>query len=172
VDGGAGSDIVDYLAADGPVTVDLSIGTAVYTPPGGSWFHTLSLIEKVDGTSFGDTLIGNGKRNVLRGKQGDDRIWGDAGDDDLIGGTGDDLIFGGDGADLVKGQADDDLLDGEADADRLVGGSGNDVLSGGPGDDLLVGGLKRHLGTFVNSLDGGAGSDVCRWEAAVANCEP
>ena len=27
------------------------------------------------------------------------------------------------------------------------------------GDDLLIGGLKSHLGTFFNSLDGGDGTD-------------
>jgi Ca2+-binding RTX toxin-like protein len=172
VDGGAGSDIVDYLAGDGPVTVDLSFGTATYEPPGESWTHTLVLIEKVDGTRFDDSLAGNIKRNVLRGKQGADHIWGFGGDDDLIGGTGDDVISGGLGADLLKGQADNDLLWGDDDPDKLVGGNGNDTLSGGPGDDLLIGGLKSHLGTFFNALDGGDGFDTCRWEAVTTDCEP
>jgi Ca2+-binding RTX toxin-like protein len=170
--GGAGSDIVDYLAADGPVIVDLGAGTATYTPPGESWTHTLVLVEKVDGSSFGDILMGDGKRNVLRGKQGPDQIWGFAGDDDLIGGTHDDLLYGGDGDDLVKGQADDDSLYGEDGADRLVGGNGNDGLWGGIGDDLLIGGLKNHLGAYLNTLDGGDGFDTCRWEPTAIDCEP
>jgi Ca2+-binding RTX toxin-like protein len=172
VDGGSGSDIVDYLAGKGPVTVDLPFGTATYTPPGESWTHTLSLIEKADGTRYDDTLIGNAKRNVLRGKQGVDHIWGFFGDDDLIGGTGDDVISGGLGADLLKGQADNDVMWGDEDGDKLVGGNGNDTLSGGAGDDLLIGGLKTHLGTFFNSLDGGDGVDTCRWEAFTTDCEP
>ena len=171
VNGGAGSDLVDYLAADGPVVVDLTAGTATYTPPGDSWTHTLVAVEKVDGSSFDDVLRGDGKRNVLRGKQGADQIWGYGGDDDLIGGLGVDVVHGGHGDDLVKGQADDDALHGEADADKLVGGNGNDSLYGGLGDDLLIGGLKSHLGTYLNTLDGGDGFDTCRWELTAINCE-
>ena len=164
VEGGPGSDIVDYLAADGPVNVDLTAGTATYTPPsGGPWTHTLIAVEKADGTRFADTLRGDAKRNVLRGKQGADQIWGGDGDDDLIGGTGDDEIYGGDGDDLVKGQADDDLLEGQAGADTIRGGNGDDTLRGGDGNDLLFGGLLRHRGVFSNVIDGGPGTDVCHW---------
>jgi Ca2+-binding RTX toxin-like protein len=164
VEGGPGSDIVDYLAADGPVTVDLAAGTSTYSPIGGTaWTHTLVTVEKVDGSRYADTLVGDAKRNVLRGKQGADQIWGHGGDDDLIGGTHGDIIRGGDGDDLVKGQADDDLLEGEAGADRIRGGNGDDTLRGGAGDDTLFGGLLRHRGVFTNSIDGGAGTDVCRW---------
>ena len=171
-DGGAGSDIVDYLAGKGPVVVDLSAGTAVYSPIGGGvWTHTLVLVEKADGTRYDDSLTGDWKRNVLRGKQGVDQIWGLGGDDDLIGGTHDDTILGGDGDDLVKGQANDDVLRGEGGADKVVGGAGNDTLRGGFGDDLLIGGLKAHLASFVNALDGGAGWDTCRWEAFTSDCE-
>ena len=174
VDGGAGSDILDFLAADGPVAVNLAEGWAVLGPPArlapGQSRAELVRVEKVDGTRFGDTLTGDGRRNVLRGKQGDDTIAGAAGDDDLIGGTGADRVWGGDGDDLVKGQADDDLLLGEAGSDRLVGGHGSDALYGGGGDDTLIGGLRVHLGVFVNVLDGGAGLDVCRWEPVTTNC--
>jgi Ca2+-binding RTX toxin-like protein len=164
VEGGPGSDILDYLAAAGPVTVDLAAGTSTYSPIGGTtWTHTLVTVEKVDGSRYDDTLIGDAKRNVLRGKQGIDQIWGHGGDDDLIGGTGDDTIRGGDGDDLIKGQADDDLLEGEGGADRIRGGNGDDTLRGGDGNDTLFGGLLRHRGIFSNVIDGGAGTDVCRW---------
>jgi len=171
VDGGPGSDIVDYLAGQGPVTADLAAGTAVYRPGGDTWTHTLVLVEKVDGSSYADTLSGDWKRNVLRGKQGDDVITGAGGNDDLIGGTGDDRIEGGDGDDLVKGQANDDVMYGGGESDRLVGGSGNDDLFGDAGDDTLIGGLIRHEGLFSNTMDGGAGDDVCRWAFdAQVNC--
>jgi len=173
LDGGPGSDIVDYLAADGPVEVDLPAGGSYYWPGTDTWFHTLTLIEKADGTRFDDVLIGDWKRNVLRGKQGDDRLDGRLGDDDLIGGMGEDRIFGNQGADLLKGQAGDDWMYGQEDADRLVGGSGDDHLFGGPGDDVLIGGLKIHFGTYTNEIDGEAGTDTCRWWFdAPANCEP
>jgi Ca2+-binding RTX toxin-like protein len=173
VDGGPGSDIVDYLAGDGPVDADLSAGIASYRPPGEVWTHTLRRIEKIDGTVFADTLVGDARRNVLRGKQGIDQIRGLDGDDDLIGGTGDDTLWGGDGDDLVKGQADDDILRGDAGADRLVGGNGDDALLGGPGDDTLIGGLRVHQGVFSNTIDGGPGNDICRWPFDnPINCDP
>jgi Ca2+-binding RTX toxin-like protein len=164
VGGGPGSDIVDYLAADGPVVVDLAAGTATYSPPGGVWNHTLVLIEKVDGSAYDDTISGDGKRNVLRGKQGADVLTGGDGDDDLIGGTGDDALSGEAGDDLLKGQAEDDTLSGGDGDDRIVGGNGNDVLRGDAGADDLRGGLRSHLGTYANSMDGGPGIDTCRWE--------
>ena len=172
VNGGGGSDIVDYLAAEGPVSVNLAAGTATYTPAGESpWSQTLVGVEKVDGSSFADTLVGDGKRNLLRGKQGADMIRGGGDDDTLVGGTGADTIYGGDGKDLVKGQADDDRLFGEAGNDRVVGGHGDDELSGGPGNDVLRGGLRSHRGTFVNHLDGGTGIDDCLWPFDVLiNC--
>jgi Ca2+-binding RTX toxin-like protein len=175
VDGGPGSDIVDYLAADGPITAELRAGGRVtYTPAGSgdSWIARLANVEKVDGTAYDDHLYGNGKRNVLRGKQGDDYLVGMGGDDDLIGGTGNDRLWGdqsgntpgaADGADLVKGQAGDDFLYGEAGNDRIVGGNGADSLFGGTGDDTLIGGLKHRVPLVINTLDGGDGTDTCRW---------
>jgi Ca2+-binding RTX toxin-like protein len=174
LDGGPGSDIVDYLAASGPVEVDLPGGVASYRPDTATtWTHTLTLVEKADGTRYDDILVGDWKRNVLRGKQGNDHIEGRLGDDDLIGGMGEDRIFGHQGTDLLKGQAGDDSLWGEDDSDRLVGGSGNDHLYGGTGDDVLIGGLKIHFGTYTNLIDGQAGTDTCRWaHDEPANCEP
>jgi Ca2+-binding RTX toxin-like protein len=48
---------------------------------------------------------------------------------------------------------------------------GDDSLCGGLGDDLLIGGLKSHLGTFFNFLDGGDGFDTCRWDSTAIDCE-
>ena len=164
VDGGAGSDIVDYLAARGPVSVNLLTGIATYTPGTATWTHTLRAIEKADGSIYADTLVGDNRRNVLRGKQGADTIRGLGDDDDLIGGTDDDQIYGGDGNDLLKGQANDDTLRGEAGNDRIVGGAGSDTLWGGAGNDTLIGGLRTHQGVFSNTIDGGTGTDTCRWD--------
>jgi Ca2+-binding RTX toxin-like protein len=174
LDGGPGSDIADYLAASGPVEVNLETGTATYTPAGeGPFTDTLVLVEKVDGTPYADRLVGDWRRNVLRGKHGADEIHGGDGPDDLIGGLGSDGIHGNEGDDLIKGQGDDDWMWGDNGADRLVGGSGDDHLFGGPGDDTLIGGLKIHFGTYTNEIDGEAGTDTCRWWFdGPANCEP
>jgi uncharacterized repeat protein (TIGR01451 family) len=173
VDGGPGWDILDYRAADGPVSVDLGAGSAVYTPVGGSpQSASVSAVENVDGSAFADILVGDAKRNVLRGKQGDDTIDGGGGGDKVDGGIGADLVRGGDGDDVVRGRGGDDTLSGESGADLIVGGSGNDVLDGGAGDDDLRGGLIRHEGVYANTLDGGPDTDVCRWSFdAPVSCE-
>ena len=107
--GGTGSDIVDYLAADGPIHADPALGVVTYVPPGGPWTHTLVAVEKVDGTRFADTIRGDAKRNVLRGKQGVDQSWGGGGDDDLLiggllshRGAFANVIDGGSGTDVCR----------------------------------------------------------------------
>jgi uncharacterized repeat protein (TIGR01451 family) len=173
VDGGPGTDTIDYRAGTGPVSVDLASGTAVYAPAGGTpQTASVTLVENVNGTAFDDVLVGDDKNNALRGKKGDNTISGGAGDDRVVGGIGADVIGGGDGDDVVRGRAGDDTLAGEAGADLLIGGAGNDVLDGGDGDDNLWGGLFAHQGVYTNTMDGGPGSDICRWSFdAPANCE-
>jgi Ca2+-binding RTX toxin-like protein len=58
LDGGAGSDTAVLAKAGGPVTVDLGAGTA-----SGHGADQLVSIESVVGSSFDDTLLGNGTRN-------------------------------------------------------------------------------------------------------------
>ena len=173
LDGGAGSDIADYLAASGPIHADLQEGSVHYTPGTDSWNHTLTRIEKIDGTPYADILIGDARRNVLRGKHGADEIIGGDGPDDLIGGLNDDQIRGNAGDDLIKGQGDDDHLWGGTGDDTIRGGHGNDWLWGDDGADRLWGGLIIHHGTFTNHLDGGPGIDTCRWDFdPQTNCNP
>ena len=119
--------------------------------------------------------------NVLRGGDGDDRLYGEAsappgfldpegyvarnrvfggtGADDLFGaipeGAGATWLFGGGGDDVisVSGGVDNRLLGGEG-ADQLVGGAGSDKIAGGEGDDFIAGGGGD------DRLVGGAGRDV------------
>ena len=119
--------------------------------------------------------------NVLRGGDGDDRLYGEASaptgflDPDgyvarnrVFGGTGADNLFGaiaeGTGANWLFGGADDDVISvsggednrlrGGEGADQLVGGAGSDRIAGGEGDDFLAGGGGD------DRLLGGAGRDV------------
>jgi basic membrane protein A len=172
VDGGPGSDIIDYLAADGPVRVHLSSGTATYTAPGGTE-HTVTVtaVEKVDGSAHDDSIFGDDRRNVLRGKQGDDYISGFDGDDTLIGGIGADVLNGDAGNDLVKGQAGDDTLYGALGEDDLVGGPGDDYAWGGPGNDRIRGGRKAEAATSADVAHGAGDDDTCLWAAGVIDCE-
>jgi hypothetical protein len=78
VDGGGGSNTLDYSHYSGDVTVDLPLGTA--------------------------TRIGGGIKNLqnVTGSIGNDMIVGDANANVLIGGTGRNLVIGGGGADSIR----------------------------------------------------------------------
>jgi Ca2+-binding RTX toxin-like protein len=94
IDGGAGIDTVSY-ADDGTgigvqgVTADLTTGKAT-----DNWGDkdTLSNIQNLIGSAFGDTLTGDAIANVLDGGAGDDRLDGRGGADLLIGGAGADTF--------------------------------------------------------------------------------
>lgn len=138
LDGGTGSDRADYRAAVQGVTVNLSAGTAA-----GQGSDTLSGIEEVGGSPFGDTITGGVGRNVVAAGAGIDRISGVEGDDALRGGPGLDRVAGGSGRDRVVGGTGSDALRGGEGNDRLRGGPGGDVLLGGPGTDVCRGGPGR-----------------------------
>jgi hypothetical protein len=99
------------------------------------------------GTPFEDLIVCGAERNVIRGVDGDDR---------LFGGGGNDTINGGDGDDTIGGSGGHDKLSGQNGADSIDGGTGNDRISGGNGDDSLVGGASK------DRITGGRGSDVVR----------
>lgn len=99
IDGGTGSDTLDYSAYVAAVSVDLGLGSATGVAAGAA--ASISNIESAKGGSAGDTLIGNAADNVLVGN---------AGNDVLSGGGGRDLLIGGAGADTVTGGADDDIV--------------------------------------------------------------
>jgi len=131
VDGGAGSDLLNYIDYGSAVTVDLSTGEATgISAGGGTGLATSSgdsSFEAVFGSAYADTISGDDSANELRGYGGNDTINAGAGDDIIDGGDntngadGDDLIIAGEGADLVRGSNGDDTIYG--------GGSGADDSS-------------------------------------------
>src|SRR5581483_11408950 len=99
--GGPGTDTVNYsrppsippengFSASGPVTVDLTAGTAT-----GMGNDTLVDVQNATGSNFGDTITGNSLDNVLSGSDGNDVIDGGAGNDTLNGDDGADTLVGG-----------------------------------------------------------------------------
>ncbi|RLV58332.1 hypothetical protein D5018_17885 [Parashewanella curva] len=82
-------------------------------------------VENIQGSSFGDKLLGNEENNTLVGLGGSDT---------LIGGDGNDFLVGDGGADLT----DIDTLEGGKGDDTLVAGGGADVLKGGEGRDTYL----------------------------------
>jgi len=142
---------------------------------------TITGVENIDGSRFGDTLRGDNNANVLFGGLGNDTIEGRGGADTLIGdGNVDtasyesssqavnvDLIratqIGGDAAgdtllsiENVIGSSRSDIIRGDEASfgNRLDGGAGDDSIEGRGGNDTLLG------GDGLDTLDGGADSDV------------
>jgi Ca2+-binding RTX toxin-like protein len=159
LDGERGRDTLLYFLAHGPVVVNLTLRTAT-----GEGHDVVTRSENVVGSSYGDVLIGNAKRNRLDGGMGsgEDLLVGRAGPDVLFGGRGDDDLFGGPGNDLL-----DDSL---AHAEGVFPDTGADSLIGGSGDDRLK---ARDDVNGNDTLDGRLGTDTCRADPAdsIANCE-
>lgn len=70
--GGDGIDTADYTGEFGAVWIDLAQGLGRWNAAHGD---TLSGIENVIGTSWGDWLVGGAGDNVLTGGAGADRFW-------------------------------------------------------------------------------------------------
>ena len=108
----------------------------------------------LNGTGFGDLLVGGPAKDVLNGGGGDDCLRGRAGND---------RASGGDGNDSVSGEAGNDKVSGGEGKDSVSGGDGNDTVSGGNGNDRLGGGKGNDTingGQGLNTYSGGAGNDT------------
>ena len=180
LDGGAGSDWLDYTSYDSSVTVNLTSGLASGT---GSLAH----IENLAGSAFDDSLTGDGADNRIEGNNGNDILNGMGGDDTLVGGLGDDRYVFNDnwGVDLVmenSGAGSDTIslenvtsgstfrfdLSGGLTIATILNGA-NQVLqdlyqvenfTGGSGDDTFTFGK----GTVLSGLiDGHLGSDTLNY---------
>jgi Ca2+-binding RTX toxin-like protein len=158
IDGGAGIDEASWAGAPSVVTVDLTANTAT-----GWGTDTLALLERARGTSFNDTLRGNGLANMLWGGDGNDTLLGRSANDRLEGQNGDDTLRGEAGNDTALGAGGNDRIDGGAGVDLVKGDAGNDVVKGGAGNDNSPDGTTAgvHGGTGTNTVNGGLGTDWC-----------
>jgi Ca2+-binding RTX toxin-like protein len=80
LNGSFGIDTLSYYGAAQGVTVNLSSGLATE----GASTDTLVSLENVDGSAFGDTIIGDGGANVLDGAGGGDSVTGGGGNDTFV----------------------------------------------------------------------------------------
>ena len=103
MEGGDGVDTVSF--ASSKEAIDVHLATDNVDPSD----STVPGIENVIGSRYGDTIIGDGSENSLRGGGGNDVLQGDSGIDNMLGEGGNDLLDGG--------------------------SSGNELLNGGPGSD-------------------------------------
>jgi uncharacterized delta-60 repeat protein len=171
ISGGAGNDWIsaaganDWIAGDaGEDFIDAHNGSD--TVWGGDG------LDSIYGGKGSDILHGNANPDTVDGEAGDDRIWGDVSKDSLLGGDGDDFLHGGEANDRLFGGAGDDHLRGDRDNDVLLGNEGHDDLSdplgtnylhGGDGNDLIDG-HESFPNTLIDTLIGGAGSDIGWYE--------
>lgn len=194
LDGGEGveevnGDTVSYASATSPVTVSLAI-TAKQTT-GGAGNDTIKNFENLIGGKGNDILTGDGNANYIYGGDGNDTIEGGGGADELVGGLGIDTVSYANSVNGVfvdfltfpqgtskvtgekdtagtgqsSGDAQGDLLwgfeniTGSGGDDLLYGDTGKNIIKGGGGNDLLGGN-----GGNGDTLDGGAGKDMARFE--------
>jgi trimeric autotransporter adhesin len=101
-----GTDTLDFsaLAADNPVTVDLTSDSALATYTNctvvtGATGESANL-KRVKGGSGDDSITGNTAANYLYGGPGNDTLVGGPGNDSLVGGPGNDSLVGGTGNDV------------------------------------------------------------------------
>ena len=126
--------------AGGSVVV---VGRPYQGPSGGSVITlTEALRRAADGRlPKSACLRGSGRKYVVLGTKGRDRITGTNGRDRILGLAGFDRIDGGRGDDCLDGGTSRDVLSGALGRDHVIGGKGNDALNGGSGTDRLSGGL-------------------------------
>lgn len=98
LNGGGGYDLASYVDSTSAITVDLRITTQQNTL--GAGLDTLTGIEDIAGSRYGDMLIGNSASNYLTGNEGADVLSGNGGADFLFGGAGKDVLTGGAGKDF------------------------------------------------------------------------
>ena len=165
LDGGAGIDTASYFNSAAGIGVNLATGSGFGGDAAGD---TLVNIENVVGSSFNDTLIGDGNHNELVGLEGNDVLKGGGGADFLNGVDGDDILKGGGGADALFGGSGSDTADySDSPAAVFVGLGG--VASGGDAAGDTFSSIENLTGSAfddslggdngANGLSGGAGND-------------
>ena len=181
IDGGLGNDTINGLAGINTVTYasthylsGVAVNLSSHAATGGAGTDTLNNIQNIVGTSYADTIIGDGGNNIFEGGGGADTMYSGGGIDTLTyansnaginmslvigasntgGDAAGDVLIGFDFSNLI-GSAYDDTLKGNAGNNVIDGGSGNDLLIGGAGSDTLNGGLGLDTASYAISAVGG-----------------
>lgn len=173
LEGGAGNDLIQgdadfdtarFTSATSGVTVSLAVSGS-QAVGGGLGVDTLISIEGIVGSSYNDTLTGDGGViNGFVGGDGDDLIDGGAGFDNAIYGDAAsavtvDLTKSGGPQPIGGGEGDDTLLNiegviGSSFNDTLIGDSNNNALEGYVGDDILDGGAGIDRAVYQSASSG------------------
>ncbi|MEM1365889.1 MAG: calcium-binding protein, partial [Pseudomonadota bacterium] len=177
--GGEGSDTASYRTSIGGTTARLDAFGDLNTSHAAG--DTYDSIENLEGSNFGDLLVGNDDNNILTGGVGADALFGMGGIDtasyhtsavgvtarldgmenlntgDATGDIYDSIenLTGSQFNDLLVGDGNDNVISGLAGGDFLFGFDGNDTLIGGVGPDAFFGGAGRDTADYSASLNGG-----------------
>lgn len=158
-------DTASYVNAASAVNVSLAIAGAQATGVGND---TLANFENLLGSTYDDTLTGDGNNNVLDGGEGNDTLIGGAGADTLKGGVGTDTASYANALSAVAvtingtgtlGDANGDVLSA---IENLIGSAFNDTLTGDGAANLIVGGLGD------DAIDGAGGVDTVSYAVAAS----
>ena len=169
LDGGGGSDTLDYSDAYNPVGmaaagVTISLGVACDTTTGAAF--TDIVINSANTTAHSDrirahhtkdndaTVCLSSIENLTGSATVGSDLDGDAQANTLTGGAGSDTLLGHEGNDTLSGGAGDDMLDGGPGNDMLYGGAGDNTYNGGPGDDMY------HIDDAAEDLDNGNNAGI------------
>jgi hypothetical protein len=148
--GGPGFDTLSYEGrTDG---LSISFDGAPNDGAAGEGDSVSDDVERAEGGSGYDTLIGSAGPNSLAGLEGDDSLQGGDGDDNLDGGMGKDTVLGGPGADTV------------------AGGHGEDVVDGGPGEDNIFGEYELGCSNLLPCLGGADAISARDGERDLVSC--
>ena len=159
LDGGGGFDTASYEHAAAGVTVSLNAppGTAQVT--GGAGTDTLTNIEGLRGSSFNDTLTGNGN-SVLEGGPGNDTLTGVASGNDTASyehaTAGVTVNLSTTGPQNTGGAGTDTLTN----ITNLMGSQFNDTLTGDSHNNTLFGNGGNDTFVFDTAAPGGTGQDT------------
>ena len=151
--GGDGFDSAVFSGADSALSIDLVAGTV-----SGQGEDTISGVEEVWGSNWGDTIVGDANNNIIWTGEGPDVVDAGDGNDRIYEQVGfwENQLAGGPGNDLIESGAwGDDMLDGGTGDDRLMSSEGDDRLLGGDGNDRLA-----DIEGDNNAIDGGSGTDL------------
>jgi len=178
MDGGPGQGDIASFATDvgagkggGGVKVNLARHRAR-----GDGHDRLFRFEDLEGSAFGDILVGDRKANAIEGGAGDDTIRGGGGRDELLGGEGTDRCNGARGRTVSCGRekkpSASAYVELDPTLDQAAGGGGGLQIVGGGGNDHFIVAFDEATSTFgVTASDGIAlGPGCTRVSAEQASC--
>ncbi len=137
IDGGSGSDVLDFSQFGGGVDSDASGAVA------GAGIRAVNF-ETIVGSEYGDVLVTDSASTIYAG----------GGDDVLTGGAAYAVLFGGDGNDTLTAGAGGALLDGGNSSEGPEGEASTTYTGGSGADTFVIGPSSSGTGRYViNATD-------------------